>query len=240
MEIGEPRMAMQDAASAPQSLVHVDDVFKIYRAADEETVALRGASLRVAPGEFIALLGRSGSGKSTLLHLIAGLDTPSAGRVYINGVDIGRLEEGERARIREETIGMVLQRDNLIPYLTALENVALPLQLAGRVDARQRAAEILTRVGLAHRAGHRAAQLSGGEQQRVSIAVALAPEPQILLGDEVTGELDSETASGILDLLADLQRRERMALLVVTHDAAVAGRAERVVRMRDGVVEAHE
>lgn len=238
MELEQP-MAISDAETAARAAIRVDDVFKIYRAGEEETVALRGASLQIAAGEFVALLGRSGSGKSTLLHLIAGLDTPSAGRVYINGVDIGRLDEEERARVREESIGMVLQRDNLIPYLTALENVALPLQLAGRVDARRRAALLLKRVGLGHRAEHRAAQLSGGEQQRVSIAVALAPDPRILLGDEVTGELDSETASGILELLEDLQQRERMTLLVVTHDAAVAAGAGRVLHMRDGEVEPH-
>jgi putative ABC transport system ATP-binding protein len=221
---------------SPQPVVRVDDVFKIYRAADEETVALRGASLHIAAGEFVALLGRSGSGKSTMLQLIAGLDTPSAGRVYVDGKDIGRLDEEERARIREKTIGMVLQRDNLISYLTALENVTLAPRLAGEVDADKRATDLLERVGLADRASHRATQLSGGEQQRVSIAVALASHPHILIGDEVTGELDSETASGILELLADLQSREKMALLLVTHDSAVADRAQRVLRMSDGVV----
>jgi putative ABC transport system ATP-binding protein len=240
MGLSERQSAVRiDAAQAPD-LLRVDDVFKIYRAADEETVALRGASLTIAAGEFVALVGRSGSGKSTLLHLIAGLDTPSAGRVLVNGSDIGRLDEEERAHIREETMGMVLQRDNLIPYLTALENVALAPRLAGRADAKTHAAALLERVGLADRADHRAATLSGGEQQRVSIAVALASDPQLLLGDEVTGELDSETAAGILDLLADLARgHDHMALLVVTHDSAVAGRAERVLRMKDGIVEAH-
>jgi len=223
-------------AATDREVVRVDDVFKIYRAADEETVALRGASLSITAGEFVALLGRSGSGKSTLLHLIAGLDTPSAGRVCVDGRDIGRLHEEERAHIRETAIGMVLQRDNLIPYLTALENVALAPRLAGRADATRRAGELLAQVGLADRAGHRAAQLSGGEQQRVGVAVALSSRPHILLGDEVTGELDSETASGILELLADLQQRKQMALLLVTHDPAVAGRAGRVLRMRDGVV----
>ena len=228
------------AEQVARPLVQVDDVFKIYQAAGEETVALRGTSLDIAPGEFIGLLGRSGSGKSTLIHLIAGLDVPSAGRVYINGEDIARLDEDERARVRETSVGIVLQRDNLIPYLSALENVALPLQLAGVPDAKERASELLTRVGLANRGHHRTTELSGGEQQRVGIAVALAPGPQLLLGDEVTGELDSETAAGILDLLIDVQKRDHTALLLVTHDNAVAARANRILRMRDGMVETYE
>lgn len=219
---------------APDTPLRVEDVFKIFRAADEETVALRGVSLELRRGEFVALLGRSGSGKSTLLHLIAGLDTPSAGKIVIGGVDIGRLDEEERARTREETIGLVLQRDNLIGYLTAQENVALPLELAGRKGAKLRAVDLLRRVGLGHRLDHRASQLSGGEQQRVSIAVALALGPQILLGDEVTGELDSESAAGVLDLLAGLQQNDGLTLLVVTHDPAAAARAVRVITMRDG------
>src|SRR5579872_1635768 len=237
MEVRETREVVRRAPAHAPDVVRVDDVFKIYRAADEETVALRGASLEIAPGEFVALIGRSGSGKSTLLHLIAGLDVPSAGRVLINGLDIGRLDEEGRARIREQTVGMVLQRGNLIPYLTALENVALAPRLAGRAEARQHALVLLGRVGLADRAHHRAATLSGGEQQRVSIAVALASEPQILLGDEVTGELDTETASGVLDLLADLSRRDGMALLVVTFDQSVERCAGRVLQMNDGTIQ---
>src|SRR6516165_5762585 len=138
MEVRERRPNGAPAAAERPDPILVDDVFKIYRAADEETVALRGASLRIAPGEFVALLGRSGSGKSTLLNLIAGLDTPSAGRVYVDGRDIARLDEEERARIRADRVGMVLQHDNLIPYLTALENVALAPHLAGRADAEER------------------------------------------------------------------------------------------------------
>lgn len=227
-------------AGAEPAVVTVDDVFKIYRAADEETVALRGASLTVGAGEFVALLGRSGSGKSTLLHLIAGLDVPSAGRIIINGVDLGRLDEEARARIRMETIGVVLQRDNLIPYLSARENVALAPRLAGRDGAMDRAGELLGRVGLAQRTDRRAASLSGGEQQRVSIAVALASNPRVMLADEVTGELDSETAAMILELLSDVRQNDSLAVLAVTHDPEVAARADRVLRMSDGVVEARQ
>lgn len=219
-------------------VLRVDDVFKIYSAGGEDTVALRGASLEVGQGEFVALLGRSGSGKSTLLNVMSGLDTPSAGRVYLDGKDIARLDEEERAEIRRRTVGMVLQRDNLVPYLSALENVALPLRLAQKDRAKECAEELLRSVGLGPRMHHRAHQLSGGEAQRVSIALALAPEPQLLLADEITGELDSETANSILNLLSDMHKQYEMSLLVVTHDRAVASRAERVLLMRDGIVEA--
>jgi putative ABC transport system ATP-binding protein len=218
-------------------VLDVQDVFKIYELNGDRTVALRGSTLQVQDGEFVALLGRSGSGKSTLLHIIAGLDTPSAGRVYLDGQDIARLSEEERSRIRQRKLGLILQRDNLVPYLSALENVALPLQLMGATGAEQRAEELLRRVELEHRADHRAHQLSGGEAQRVSIALALGAEPRLLLGDEISGELDSVTAAGILDLLSDLHSREAMSLLVVTHDRAVAQRAQRIVHMRDGVIE---
>jgi putative ABC transport system ATP-binding protein len=148
-----------------------------------------------------------------------------------------RLDEEERSEIRRRTVGMVLQRDNLVPYLSALENVALPLRLAQKHRAKERAEELLRSVGLGPRMQHRAHQLSGGEAQRVSIALALAPEPRLLLADEITGELDSETANSILNLLGDLHKTHEMSLLVVTHDRAVASRAERILNMRDGMVE---
>jgi ABC-type lipoprotein export system ATPase subunit len=218
-------------------VLRVDDVFKIYSAGGEETVALRGANLEIGQGEFVALLGRSGSGKSTLLNIVSGLDTPSAGRVYLSGKDIARLNEEERAAIRRRTVGMVLQRDNLVPYLTARENVELPLRLAREDQVKERAEKLLQSVGLAARMHHRAHELSGGEAQRVSIALALAPEPQLLLADEITGELDSETAESILNLLSDMHKQHEMSLLVITHDRAVASRAQRVLLMRDGIVE---
>jgi len=235
MEVAPHRAAASTLQATP--VVLVEDVFKIYASRGAETVALRGASLHVDQGEFVALLGRSGSGKSTLLQLIAGLDTPSAGQVYLEEQNIGILNEEERAQLRQRIVGIVLQRDNLIPYLSALENVTLPLRLTGRADATKRATALLQRVGLGHRLRHRAGQLSGGEAQRVGIAIALAAQPHILLADEVTGELDSETAADILELLADLHQNERLSLLVVTHDYAVARNAQRVLVMRDGVVE---
>jgi len=235
MEVAPHRAAASTLQATP--VVLVEDVFKIYASRGAETVALRDASLHVDQGEFVALLGRSGSGKSTLLQLIAGLDTPSAGQVYLEEQNIGILNEEERAQLRQRIVGIVLQRDNLIPYLSALENVALPLRLMGRADVTKRATALLRRVGLGHRLRHRAGQLSGGEAQRVGIAIALAAQPHILLADEVTGELDSETAADILELLADLHQNERLSLLVVTHDYAVARNAQRVLVMRDGVVE---
>lgn len=235
MEVAPHRAAASTLQATP--VVLVEDVFKIYASRGAETVALRGASLHVDRGEFVALLGRSGSGKSTLLQLIAGLDTPSAGQVYLEEQNIGILNEEERAQLRQRIVGIVLQRDNLIPYLSALENVALPLRLMGRADVTKRATALLRRVGLGHRLRHRAGQLSGGEAQRVGIAIALAAQPHILLADEVTGELDSETAADILELLADLHQNEQLSLLVVTHDYAVARNAQRVLVMRDGVVE---
>ncbi len=215
-------------------LIVLQDLYKIYRDGDVETVALRGAHLTVQPGEFVAITGRSGAGKSTLLTLVGGLATPSAGRVVIAGTDIARLNETERARFRRERIGIVFQADNLIPFLSALENVLLPLQLAGRPQATARARELLVAVGLAERTAHKPGQLSGGERQRVAIAVALANNPAALLADELTGELDSATADGIMALLKTLNEERALTLVVVTHNRAVAARARRQVIIADG------
>ena len=215
-------------------LIVLQDLYKIYRDGDVETVALRGARLTVQPGEFVAITGRSGAGKSTLLTLVGGLATPSAGRVVIAGTDIARLNETERACFRRDRIGIVFQADNLIPFLSALENVLLPLQLAGRPQATARARELLAAVGLAERATHKPGQLSGGERQRVAIAVALANNPAVLLADELTGELDSATADGIMALLKTLNEERALTLVVVTHNRAVAARAQRQVIIADG------
>ena len=212
----------------------LQDLYKIYKEGDIETVALRGARLRVQPGEFVAVTGRSGAGKTTLLNLIGGLAVPSAGRVVIGGTDIARLSERDRATFRRETIGIVFQDANLIPFLSALENVMLPLQCAGRSHAAARARDLLAEVGLAERSHHRPGRLSGGERQRVAIAVALANAPQLLLADELTGELDSATADRVMELLAALNASRRLTLLVVTHNKDVAARAERQVKIADG------
>jgi len=216
-----------------ESLI-LQDLFKIYKEGDIETVALRGARLSVEPGEFTAITGRSGAGKSTLLHILGGLMEPSAGRVVIDGTDIARLNERDRAVFRRGHIGIVFQADNLIPFLSALENVVLPMQLAGRKNAAVRARRLLAEVGLAERMRHRPGMLSGGERQRVAIAVALANEPGILLADELTGELDSATADHVMDLLAGLNAIRGLTLIVVTHNKVVASRARRQVRIADG------
>ena len=233
----------------------LQNLYKIYKEGDIETVALRGAELRVQSGEFVAITGRSGAGKSTLLSLIGGLAVPSAGRVVIGGTDIARLNERERAAFRRDKIGLIYQADNLIPFLTALENVMLPMQLAGRPQAVARARHLLARVGLAERTDHRPGMLSGGERQRVAIAVALANEPWLLLADELTGELDSATADQVMDLLVELnvggehagtqaahgehagtQAAHTLTLIVVTHNRAVAARAKRQVKIDDGLL----
>ena len=212
----------------------LQDLYKIYKEGDIETVALREARLQVQPGEFVAITGRSGAGKTTLLNLIGGLAVPSAGRVVIAGTDISRLNERDRAAFRRRSIGIVFQADNLIPFLSALENVMLSMQLAGRKQITTRARALLAEVGLAERMRHKPGMLSGGERQRVAIAVALANEPQLLLADELTGELDSATAEHMMELLAALNTGHRLTLIVVTHNKAVAARAGRQVRIADG------
>jgi len=214
------------------------DVFKIYREGDgdTETVALRGVDLRVERGEVVALMGRSGAGKSTLLNLIGGIDTPSAGRVLVDGRDMGRLDEAARAAVRRRAVGVVFQDNNLLPYLTARENVALCAALAGAPDATARADTLLAEVGLRDRARHRPDQLSGGERQRVGVACALAGAPAVLLADEITGELDSATAARLVALVVGLGRRAPAAVLLVTHNPAVAAQADRVLTIEDGAL----
>lgn len=224
----------QAFATVVQPALQLQDLYKIYKEGDIETVALREARLTVQPGEFVAITGRSGAGKSTLLSLIGGLATPSAGRVVIGGADIARLRERDRAAFRREQIGIIYQADNLIPFLTAQENVMLPMQLARRKDAKRRAQALLDEVGLAQRMQHRPAMLSGGERQRVAIAIALANQPTLLLADELTGELDSATADRVMDLLARLNTSHTLTLIVVTHNKQVAARARRQVLIADG------
>jgi ABC-type lipoprotein export system ATPase subunit len=212
----------------------LNNLYKIYKEGVIETVALRGAELKVDSGEFVAITGRSGAGKSTLLNLIGGLATPSAGQVVIDGEDITHMNEGERAAFRRDHIGIVYQMDNLIPFLSALENVMLPMQAAKRSDSKTRAMQLLDEVGLKERLNHKPAQLSGGERQRVAIAVALANEPSLLLADELTGELDSQTADKVMDILGALNASHKLTLVVVTHNKTVAARARRQVKIADG------
>ncbi|WP_309227151.1 ABC transporter ATP-binding protein [Micromonospora thermarum] len=214
------------------------DVSRTYQLDGVSVPALRGVSLTVAPGDYVALVGPSGSGKSTLMHLLGGLDRPTGGRLAIGGREVGSLSPGELAALRNETIGFVFQAFHLLPRTSAVDNVALPLVYRG-VGARQRrerAAAMLGRVGLGHRLDHRPNQLSGGEQQRVAIARALVTDPTVLLADEPTGNLDSVTGAAVLELLERLNAESGVALVMVTHDHEVAARARRRIAMRDGVV----
>ena len=201
---------------------------------------LTEVTLDVPPGQFLAVAGPSGSGKSTLLGLIAGLDQPTTGYIRVAGVEITRLSEDALARFRLDTLGYVFQAYHLIPTLTALENVAVPLELAGDPDALPRATALLAEVGLADRAHHYPVQLSGGEQQRVAVARAMARRPMLLLADEPTGNLDSGTGKQIIELLVGLRDTLASTLVLVTHDAALAARADRVVTLRDGRVVSDE
>ena len=190
--------------------------------AGSELEILKGIELEIKRGESLAIVGASGSGKSTLLGLLAGLDVPSAGRVIINGIDLGSLNEDQRAQFRGEHVGFVFQSFQLLPALTALENVMLPLELQGREDAKAQAEEFLNRVGLASRLHHYPLQMSGGEQQRVAISRAFSSSPDILFADEPTGNLDTETGMHIIDLLFELNQQEGTTLVLVTHDLSLA------------------
>jgi putative ABC transport system ATP-binding protein len=198
---------------------------------------LKSVQLAVTPGESIAIVGPSGSGKTSLLMVIAGLERATAGRVQVAGHEFMGLGEDQLALIRGTNIGIVFQSFHLVPTMTALENVALPLEFAGKPDAFDIARSLLDEVGLSHRIDHFPAQLSGGEQQRVALARALSPRPQIVLADEPTGNLDGKTGEHVVDLLFDLQSRRQATLMLVTHDTRLAGRCGRVVRMADGRIE---
>jgi putative ABC transport system ATP-binding protein len=220
-------------------MMELQAVAKVYQQGRRMVHALRGVSLRIEAGEFVSIMGPSGSGKSTLLHLLGVLDTPTAGRVLFLDRDVHALSDRERSHLRRNRIGFIFQFFNLLPTLTAAENVALPLLLAreSRLRARHLAATALERVGLAERAEHLPEELSGGEMQRVAIARALVTEPDAVLCDEPTGNLDSATSTEILTLLRSLPETDRRTVVMVTHDAAAAAYGDRTVRLRDGFVE---
>ena len=222
-----------------EALVRVEGVHKVYRRGSAPPVdVLKGLDLTVEAGEFLALMGPSGSGKTTLLNLIGGLDTPTSGRVVVAGEDLGRARGRALARWRARHVGFIFQFYNLLPVLTAARNVELPLLLTrmSRAERRRRVATALELVGLADRAGHYPAQLSGGQEQRVGIARAIINDPTILLCDEPTGDLDRETGDEILDLIAALNRRQGKTVIMVTHDPRAAQWARRVVRLDKGVL----
>ncbi len=215
-------------------MIHVRGLVMRLSSGNRPVVILDDVSLHVPRGEFVTISGPSGSGKSTLLGLIAGLDQPTAGSIVVDGVELTRLGEDALARFRRATIGYVFQSYHLIPTLTAAENVAVPLELDNAGNAFSRARSLLADVGLAERAHHYPAQLSGGEQQRVALARAVALDPPLLLADEPTGNLDSATGTLVLDLLLALRHARGSTLVLVTHDTALTGRADRIVKLRDG------
>jgi len=216
--------------------VQVEKVEKVYKLGEIPVQALDDVSLELSKGEFVAIMGPSGSGKTTLLNLIGVLDKPTKGRIYIDGKDITKLNDRELTALRRKTVGYIFQFYNLIPVLSAFENVELPMLISGmpKEEREERAHSLLEKVGLAGRENHRPDELSGGEQQRVAIVRALANKPSVVLADEPTGDLDSKTGKDVMQALRDLSRNEGATVIVVTHDSMVANLASRVFEMRDG------
>ena len=219
------------------TILETRQLTKKFRSGDAELTVLNEVSLQFQAGSSTAIVGPSGSGKSTLLALCAGLDAPSSGTVLLNGTDLTKLNEDQRARLRNEHVGFVFQSFQLIPTLTALENVMVPLELRGGNQARERGMDLLRRVGLAERSSHYPAQLSGGEQQRVALARGFINAPKILFADEPTGNLDTETSHKIVEALFALNAENGTTLILVTHDLEIATRAQRVIRLRGGRVQ---
>ena len=217
-------------------MIELQEVTKIYRMGNLEVPALRGVSLSIEDSEIVAIMGRSGSGKSTLMNLIGCLDVPSSGRYLLDEEDVGRFSDDRLAAVRNRKVGFVFQTYNLLPRLTALANVKLPLLYGNGRDRTRRSLQALERVGLAGRVRHRPAELSGGEQQRVGIARALVKEPTVLLADEPTGNLDSSSSEEIMGILQQLNRREGMTVIIVTHEPDIAEHTGRIVSMRDGLL----
>ena len=223
--------------AGPATLVHVDGVSKSYVSAAGSTPVLDGLSLRLQQGETTSLVGASGSGKSTLIALLAGLMRPDSGQVMFDGRDITQLDDTARAELRAGRIGVVMQSGNLIPFLTAMENVELAIEFAGRAASQDRARELLMEVGLGHRLHHLPRRMSGGEAQRVSLAMALANDPDLLLADEATGELDSVNAERVMGMIRDAWRERGLTVLLVTHSAELAATAQRRLRLSSGEVQ---
>ena len=221
-----------------EQLIRVHSLARRYMMGKQEVYALNGVDLQIERGEFVALVGPSGSGKSTLLNMLGGLDRPSSGEIWVDDLELGKASDKRLVHYRRERLGFIFQSFNLLPTRTAVENVEVPLMLAGvkRRERRERALELLSRVGLASRANHRPSELSGGEQQRVAVARSLANNPQVLLADEPTGNLDSKTGAEILRLLQEVQQEGR-TMVLVTHDSTVASHADRIVHLLDGSIQ---
>lgn len=218
------------------NIIECENLVKIYKTADTEVLALQGLELTVQKGELMAIIGNSGSGKSTFLNMIGGLDRPSAGRLVVDGLDLFKLTDEQLVAYKRDVVGFVWQNNarNLIPYLTALENVEVPMMFGHEKEKKKRAGYLLDLVGMRHRASSRLSQLSGGEQQRVAIAIALANHPKILLADEPTGSVDLKTSDHILDIFRKLNEELGLTILIVTHDRHLARKVNRVVSIRDG------
>ncbi len=229
---------MTDRSPTPAPFIQITDLHLSVPATAGPVNILRGIDLTIEAGEAVGIVGPSGSGKTSLLMLLAGLERASRGSLRLGDQELTGLDEDALARLRRRMVGIVFQAFHLIPTMTALENVAIPLELAGAADAMPRAAEALRAVGLAHRLTHLPGQLSGGEQQRVALARAFAPAPRLLLADEPTGNLDRATGAAVMDLLFDLRARSGSTLLLITHDPALAARCDRCVRISDGRVAA--
>ncbi len=223
-------IALQPAA------IELRNVGKIYRLGNIEVAALQGVSVSIQAGEMVAIMGASGSGKSTMMNILGCLDVPTNGQYFLEGEDVGEFGDNRLAEVRNRKIGFVFQTYNLLPRLTALANVELPLLYGNGHDRRRRSLTALNRVGLAERVGHRPAELSGGQQQRVGIARALVKEPSILLADEPTGNLDSQSSEEVVSILQDLNRREGLTVVIVTHEPDIAASTRRIITMRDGRV----
>ncbi|MBI4787975.1 MAG: ABC transporter ATP-binding protein [Chloroflexi bacterium] len=218
------------------TVIEIENVKKIYKMGEVEVPALNGVTLQVQQGEMVAITGPSGSGKSTLMNIIGCLDTPTSGKYTLDGVEVSKLNDDELASIRNKKIGFVFQTFNLLARTTALDNVELPMVYAGAPDRRERALAALDSVGLKDRVHHRPNELSGGQQQRVAIARALVNSPSIILADEPTGNLDSKSGAEIMGIFKSLNRDNRLTVVLVTHDPAIAAQAQRVIRVRDGVI----
>ena len=221
-------------------MIRMEEIKKTYKVGEIEVLALRGISLGIERGEMVAIMGPSGSGKSTLMNVIGCLDQQSSGIYELDGVNIGGLNDNRLAEIRNKKIGFVFQTYNLLPRTPALANVELPLIYSGERDRRRRAMEALERVGLSDRINHKPNELSGGQQQRVAIARALINNPAIILADEPTGNLDTRTGKEIMDIFSDLNRREGMTIVMVTHEREIAAYTQRVIRLRDGMLTEEE
>jgi putative ABC transport system ATP-binding protein len=219
-------------------VIHVQDAWKIYKLGEVEVPAIKGINIDIKEGEFVSIIGKSGSGKSTTLNMIGCLDIPTKGKIFLDGQNIASMDEAKLAKIRGKKIGFIFQTFNLIPSLTTMGNVMVPMVFQGYSESQRerRAKDLLTKVGLAHRLDHKPSELSGGERQRVAIARSLANDPEVILADEPTGNLDTKTGEQILQMLKDLNKKEGKTLIIVTHDEYVAETAHRVIELRDGEV----